>query len=138
MTMPAPQQPIWHLAELEHWTQAQTLGFYDRSTRGASLGEVGFIHASTERQLPTVAETFYRDSPGPLVVLELDQSVLADQGSPVVFEPADPADPESELYPHIYGPIPLVAVVNVYRSGFDSEGRFHIEEEPMDTGPTSG
>lgn len=102
-------RPVWHLAEAEHWEQALRTGRYARSTRGRSLAEEGFIHASFPEQLPAVAKAFY-DRAGPLVVLEVDPARLADAGVDVRVEPADPADPSSPRYPHLYGPLPVGAV----------------------------
>ena len=41
---------IYHLAEQAHWRQALRDGTYTRSTRGRSLAEEGFIHASSAEQ----------------------------------------------------------------------------------------
>ena len=50
------------------------------------------------------------DGPGELVVLEIDVARLGER-TPVRVEPGDPADPGSEQYPHLYGPVPVDAVV---------------------------
>ncbi len=34
-------------------------------------------------------------------------------GAPVRWEPGVPTDPESMLFPHLYGPLPTAAVVEV-------------------------
>ena len=41
--------------------------------------------------------------------------------SPVLWEPGVPADPDSMLFPHLYGPLRVTAVINVtdYRPGPD-------------------
>ncbi len=52
---------IYHLALEEDWQQAKRQGFYDRSTRHASLAEVGFIHCCTAAQLEGVRQRFYAD-----------------------------------------------------------------------------
>lgn len=106
-------RPIWHLAELEHWQAALATGNYDRSTRGASLAEVGFIHASYPEQLPGVAAFLYAKVTDPLVVLEIDPAALAAAGVPVRVEPGDPSDPASPHFPHLYAPLPVAAVTRV-------------------------
>lgn len=106
----AGERPLWHLAEVEHWEAALRSGHYDRSTRGATLQEVGFIHASYPDQLPGVARLLYARGADPLVVLEIDPRALADAGVPVRIEPADPDDPASPLFPHLYGALPVTAV----------------------------
>ncbi|MEP6481514.1 MAG: DUF952 domain-containing protein [Rhodoglobus sp.] len=93
---------------------------YGTSTRGASLAEVGFIHASSAEQLAGVAERFYRDDPEDLVVLELDEACL---GAEVRWE-----DGGGELFPHIYGPIPPAAVVRVIPAHFEDDGGFVLDD----------
>lgn len=104
---------IWHLAEPADWEAAQAAGRYERSTRGASLDEVGYVHCSSPEQLPAVVAVVYADVTADLVVLELDRDRLEAAGSPVRDEPASPGDPGSELFPHVYGPVPVSAVVRV-------------------------
>lgn len=95
---------IYHLALVNDWHQARRQGEYRRSTRGRSLEEVGFVHASELHQVPATYQRFYQDLPaGALVLLTLDPTQL-----PVRFE-ADPAT--GELFPHVNGPLPLAAVL---------------------------
>lgn len=101
--------PIFHLALPEDWAAAHTVGEYRMSTRGATLDEVGFIHCSTERQLEATAHRFYGDL-SELVVLTVDPARV---GSPIVAEPPSPES--DELFPHIYGPLPVDAVVATRR-----------------------
>lgn len=109
-SQPEPGAALWHLAERAHSDAALRVGSYDRSTRGASLGDVGFVHASRPEQLPGVARAIYAHVEEELVVLEIDPAGLADQGVEVRVEPSDPADPGSERFPHLYGPVPTSAV----------------------------
>ncbi|WP_299517885.1 DUF952 domain-containing protein [uncultured Serinicoccus sp.] len=104
---------LWHLAEEAEWERALRIGSYDRSTRGAGLAEVGFIHASRPDQLPGVARALYSGASEPLLVLEIDPAVLARHEVEVRVEPADPAEPGSEHFPHLYGPLPVAAVRRV-------------------------
>jgi tRNA(Arg) A34 adenosine deaminase TadA/uncharacterized protein (DUF952 family) len=103
---------IQHIAFTADWEQAQRTGTYDRSTRGASIGEVGFLHASDgPDQVKSVLERFYADVVEPLVLLTLEESALASAGLRVVREPGDPSDPDSERFPHVYGgPLPVAVV----------------------------
>lgn len=98
---------IYHLAEQSHWERARRDGIYARSTRGLSLGEEGFIHASSAQQWPVVRRLFYGDVTEPLVLLHIDESRL---GSPVVHEVGNPET--GETFPHIYGPVDVDAVVD--------------------------
>ena len=109
------RSPAWlyHLALREEWQEARTAGIYRRSTRGLALEQVGFIHASYAHQVPATFERFYRDA-GAVVLLAIDPSRLEQAGVAVRPEPA----PESgELFPHLYGALPLEAVMLAERYG---------------------
>lgn len=97
---------IFHLALASDWAAAQDAGAYTTSTRGRTLPEEGFIHCSRGDQWPTVRERFYADVAEPLLLLQIDTDRL---DVPVVVEPGEPGS--SETFPHVYGPIPLDAVV---------------------------
>jgi uncharacterized protein (DUF952 family) len=97
---------IYHAALPADWKKAQRSGLYTTSTRGRSLADEGFIHAAYESQVEGVANRFYADVDA-LVLLVIDPDAV---GSPVVDEvPVDA--PAGERYPHVYGPIPVAAVV---------------------------
>jgi glutathione S-transferase len=96
--------PLFHLALPDDWATATTTGEYRMSTRGMTLDDVGFIHCSTADQVAGTAARFYGDL-DQLVVLTIDPAMVP---SPVVFEP--PAPGVDELFPHIYGPLPVEAV----------------------------
>ncbi len=97
---------IYHLAQQSHWHAAQAVGSYSQSTVGRTLDEEGFIHASTAEQWPVVRRRFYAAVDEPLVLLEIDESKLT---ADVVREPGHPGS--DELFPHVYGPIDVSAVV---------------------------
>jgi uncharacterized protein (DUF952 family) len=98
---------ILHLALAGDWAAARERGVYEMSTRGVTLAEQGYVHASTAAQVGGVAAAFYADA-GPLVLLVLDADALEAAGSPVRWEVPDGAD---TAFPHVYGPVPLAAVV---------------------------
>jgi uncharacterized protein (DUF952 family) len=99
---------IYHLAEPEHWEQAQSTGSYTQSSRGRTLAEEGFIHCSSDRQWPAVRRTYYGDLVGPLLLLEIDESRLTE---PPVVEVGNPTT--GETFPHLYAALPVDAVVRV-------------------------
>ncbi len=99
---------IYHLTEPARWQQSLVAGQHTGSTRGLELAEVGFIHCSTAAQWPVVRERFYTEVTD-LLLLHIDETRLA---SPVRFEQLGDAP---EAFPHVYGPIPLDAVVEVER-----------------------
>ncbi|MDH2425912.1 DUF952 domain-containing protein [Sphaerisporangium sp. TRM90804] len=99
---------ILHLALAGDWEAAQAGGEYRVSTIGRTLEQEGFIHACSDlAQLRGVAERYYADVAEPLVVLTVDEGLL---GSPVALEVPPGA---AEAFPHVYGPIPVPAVVSV-------------------------
>jgi uncharacterized protein (DUF952 family) len=95
---------IYHIAEKADWERARRDGQYTMSTRGRTLAEEGFIHASTAAQVPVVADAYYRDAPD-LVLLVIDTERV---GPELRYEQV-PGQPD--LYPHIYGPLNLDAVL---------------------------
>lgn len=108
--------PLWHVAHRADWDAAREVGVYLHSTRGRTLGEEGFIHCSYPHQLGLVARTFYADDPEPLVVLEIDRARLG--ATPVCVENAPCS---ATAYPHLYGPLPTDAVVEVRALAFDDD-----------------
>lgn len=111
-------QPIFHAALPDDWAAAFTTGEYTVSTRGASLDDVGFIHTSTREQIEGVANRFYADV-DELVLLTIDQRKVPHD---IKWEP--PAPDVAELFPHIYGPLPVPAVVitNYWMRTIDEHG----------------
>jgi len=97
---------IFHIALAGDWAAAQEAGAYTTSTRGRSLAEEGFVHCSRADQWPAVRDAFYADVTEPLLLLQIDTTRL---DVPVVEEAAEPG--RVETFPHVYGPIPLDAVV---------------------------
>ena len=102
--MPHADQPLFHLALPEDWAAAFAAGEYVMSTRGLTLDEVGFIHCSTRDQTEATANRFYADL-DQLVLLTVDATLVP---SEILWEP--PAPGLDELFPHIYGPLPIAAV----------------------------
>ena len=102
---------LYHLALADEWRQARSTGVYARSTRGLGLDQVGFIHASYAHQLAATYARFYGDA-GPVVLLTIDPGRLEQAGVAVRAEPgASTSEAGAELFPHLYGPLPLAAVL---------------------------
>jgi len=98
-------QPIFHAAMPDDWARAFEDGSYTTSTRGMTVDEVGFIHASTRAQVEGVANRFYADV-DELVLLTIDPLKVSHE---IKWEPSAPG--ADELFPHIYGPLDISAVV---------------------------
>jgi uncharacterized protein (DUF952 family) len=102
-----PPERIFHIAKVADWESAQAAGEYRVSTLGRTLEQEGFLHASRAGQWQAVYDAFYAGVDEPLVLLEIDSGLL---GVPVVEEAPPGTD---ERFPHIYGPLPVAAVVAV-------------------------
>jgi glutathione S-transferase len=98
---------LYHLTLAEDWRQAKREGFYPWSTRGMTFEQVGFVHASWRHQVAATYRRFYADAPA-VVLLALDPQAIASAGVPLRQEPAPDT---GEWFPHLYGPLPLGAVV---------------------------
>jgi uncharacterized protein (DUF952 family) len=114
---------IFHIAHAENWQAAQPSGEYRISTRGATLEQVGFIHASTAQQLAGVAQKFYATDDAELLVLELDEDAIRAAGTELKYEDAG----NGELFPHIYGPLWPGYVIQARAARTDSSGRLIYE-----------
>ena len=95
-------------------------GEYAISTLGRTLAEEGFIHASSASQVTGVANRYYRDVRGDLLLLAIDpERVRAEvrwdevPGSPLPF-------------PHIYGPLNVDAVVSARPIAPGPDGTYQI------------
>ncbi len=95
---------IYHIAAAADWEQARRDGQYTVSTRGLTLAEQGYIHASTAGQVALVADTYYRGVPD-LLLLVIDSERV---GPEIRYEAVPGQD---RPYPHIYGPLNTDAVV---------------------------
>jgi uncharacterized protein (DUF952 family) len=114
---------IYHIASRRAWREAQQRGDY----RVESLETEGFIHCSTDTQVLPVAEKYYPGQRG-LLLLMIDPARLS---SDLRWEPpsggAPPAGvPAGELFPHIYGPVNLDAIVKVFDLETNPDGKHTI------------
>ena len=100
-----PGEHIFHIADVDDWAAALVAGDYRVSTRGVSLADEGFIHASRGSQVEGVRAAFYADPSLRLVLLEIDPARLDVELRLEVPPGAD------EAFPHIYGPLRTGAVV---------------------------
>jgi len=113
---------IWHLALAREWNAAATVGAYRMSTLGATLDDVGYVHASRPAQAPGVAARFYADVADPLVILVMDDDAVRESGTNVKYEDAG----TGEMFPHIYGPIDPTWVREVLPA-YMADGRLVID-----------
>ncbi|MEC3953912.1 DUF952 domain-containing protein [Nocardia sp. CDC153] len=104
---------LLHICSRDEWESARAAGEY----RTPDLPETGFIHLSAPYQAHLPANRIFAGRTD-LVLLHLDPARL---DAPVKWEPGVPTDPESMRFPHLYGPLPLAAVLEVtdFRPGPD-------------------
>lgn len=110
---------LLHIALPDDWAAARDVGEYRVSTRGRSLDTEGFIHCSYLRQLEGTANRFYPDVVE-LVLLHLDPELIEAE---VKVEAA--TEGGTEMYPHVYGPIPTSAVIATTWWDRDEDGMWH-------------
>lgn len=98
---------ILHVALRDEWQEAvERGGPYDRSTIGRSLAEVGFVHCSFPEQLAPTLARFYRGRDD-VVILHIDPELTG------VELRVEDLEGSGTAFPHLYGPVPLAAVVDV-------------------------
>jgi uncharacterized protein (DUF952 family) len=93
---------IFHIATAADWDDAQVSGAYTTSSRGRTLEDEGFLHASRREQVAGVFSRYYLDAGEPLVLLTIETDLLDVPWR----EDAVGAD----TFPHIYGPLTPAAV----------------------------
>jgi uncharacterized protein (DUF952 family) len=114
---------IFHITSRPSWSVAQKSGVYSAD----SLTSEGFIHCSKADQIMRVANSFFTNQHG-LVILVIDPSQLK---SEVRWEAG--TDKADELFPHIYGPLNLEAVMRVLDFEPGSDCMFSLPTELQDT-----
>src|SRR5262245_20202776 len=86
----------------------------------AAFDREGFIHCSYEHQVTAVANRIFHGIQD-LVVFEIDPSLV---GCSIVDENLEGGQ---ELFPHIYGSLPMSAVVGLHRFRVNTDGLFEFE-----------
>ncbi|MEY7970946.1 DUF952 domain-containing protein [Saccharomonospora xinjiangensis] len=107
---------ILHFCPARDWEAVPDGGSY----RAASLDEVGFIHCSDPGTVHLPANRLASGRKD-LVLLRIDPERLT---VPVRWEPGEPGDDNGVWFPHVYGPIPVSAVVAVVPYLPGPDGRF--------------
>jgi len=106
---------VFHLIPLAEWELVRQGSVY----APASLATVGFIHFSHDRQLLETAARFFAGRPD-LIVL----SVRTDRLQAELREERV----DGELFPHLYGPLNLDAVVEAVPLPLRPDGTFDVPE----------
>lgn len=112
---------ILHITQRKQWEQAKPFQIYC----GDTLDSEGFIHCSTPMQVVKVANSFFLNQKG-LVLLCIDSDQVQSEIKYEGFE-------GNELFPHIYGPLNLDAVSKVLSFEPNAEGKFELPPEIVDS-----
>lgn len=92
---------IYKIVPASLWEEAERAGRFE----GAPVDEAdGFIHLSTAEQVRETARRHFAGQGG-LLLVTVDADALGDA---LRFEPSRGGD----LFPHLYGPMPLAAVLS--------------------------
>jgi len=105
---------IFHFCPAEAWAAAQRSGEYTADT----LATEGFIHLSTAEQVHLPANALARGRTD-LVLLEVDEALLPE---PPRYEDGG----DGTLFPHLYAPLPVAAVVAVHPFPPGEDGTFTL------------
>jgi uncharacterized protein (DUF952 family) len=103
---------IFHLAPAADIDRAARTGQYAPTT----LASEGFIHCSYAHQVQGVADALFRNS-GNVVLLEIDPDRLNER----IVDEGD-----GERFPHVYGPLPMSAVLSVRELKRGSDGALQM------------
>ena len=95
--------PIYHICRVDEWRAAQASGSYPGSSQDKADG---FIHFSSRDQVKESAAK-HRAGQSGLVLLAVDPDRL---GPALKWEPSR----GGQLFPHLYGPLPVAAVVTAH------------------------
>jgi uncharacterized protein (DUF952 family) len=108
---------IYKLLRASEWAEARAAGRF----AGSPLDmQDGFIHFSTAGQAAETAARHFAGEKG-LVLAEVDPARLS---APLKWEPSRGGD----LFPHLYGELPLDAVVRSWDLALGPDGRHAFPE----------
>ena len=104
---------IFKICKRSEWAGVSAAGIY----RGSAKDKAdGFLHFSTEEQLVGTLNRYYADADD-LLLVAVDADAL---GKALKHEPST----AGALYPHLYGDLPLAAVIWSRPIGRNTKGEF--------------
>lgn len=106
--------PIYKICPRALWADAERDGLFPGSPADQADG---YIHLSTAGQVAATADKHFRGQPD-LMLVAVDADAL---GEALTWEPARGGD----LFPHLYGPLPIAAVLWAKPLALGPDGR-HI------------
>lgn len=109
---------IYHMCRRDEWSAAEQAGAYGGSSQDIADG---FIHFSGADQVVQSAAK-HRAGQSGIVLLRVDPRKLGDA---LKWEESR----GGQLFPHLYGPLPVSAVMAVYDLPLDATGRHQFPAE---------
>jgi uncharacterized protein (DUF952 family) len=109
---------VYKIVAADLWRAAQDSGVFNGA--GIDLTD-GFIHLSTGPQARRTARLYFHGEAN-LVLVAADAASLGDA---LKYEPSRDGD----LFPHLYGPLPLAAVLSVRPLPLDADGNHVFPED---------
>jgi uncharacterized protein (DUF952 family) len=91
---------IFHITTIEAWENAKSIGVFE----APSLKLEGFIHTCTKEQTQAMLDRFYKNETN-LILLHINEDMLV---APLKYELSPSLN---QMFPHIFGPINIDAVV---------------------------
>lgn len=104
---------IYHITSKGIWEKAKQDAVYYHPT----IAEVGFIHCSTKEQTVSTLNRKFKGVKD-LLLLEINSEKIK---AKIVYEDLNN---RGEKHPHIYGGIPIKAIIKIYRLNPDNKGIF--------------
>ena len=111
---------VYKIIAADLWRAAEDSGVFTGA--GMDLND-GFIHLSTGPQARRTADLYFKGQ-GNLALVAIDDANL---GAALKYEPSRDGD----LFPHLYGPLPLEAVLSVWPLPVGADGN-HIFPDDVD------
>jgi uncharacterized protein (DUF952 family) len=108
---------LYHITSEQEAAEAKRIGEYSP----AGFHREGFIHCSYTHQVTATANRIFRGKQN-LVLLEIDPSRLSCR---VIEENLEGG---TELFPHIYGKLPMSAVARIFAFPCGAEGLFTLPQ----------
>jgi len=107
---------IYKILSVVQWKEAQSAGIFN----GAPIDLTdGFIHFSTVNQVEETARRHFKDQDD-LLLASINEDLL---GEALRYEPSR----GGELFPHLYAPMPLLAVTRIVPLPMASDGYHRFE-----------
>ena len=107
---------IYKILSVSQWKEAQSASVF----KGAPIDLAdGYIHFSTTEQVEETARKHFKGQ-GDLLLATIDEALL---GEALRYEPSR----GGQLFPHLYGPMPLSAVTQLVPLPMGSDGYHRFE-----------